>query len=147
MSEIQDQRETNKKAAQQIFDVWDGGDIDALNDVIAEDVILHTPEALRGTLHGRDAYKDNLRMSRGALPDLFFEPNDVVAENDTVMAYCTFGGIHEGEVMGIEPTGKEVEVEWFGLYRFDDGKVVEVNGLPDLLGLFVQLGVIEPPGE
>ncbi|MFC7007060.1 hypothetical protein [Halalkalicoccus salilacus] len=48
--------------------------------------------------------------------------------------------------MGIEPTGVSVEVAWLGSYRFDDGKVVEVTALPDLFGLFLQLGVIEPPG-
>lgn len=108
MPETQDHRKTNKQAAQQIFDVWDGDNEDSLDDVIAEDVVLHGPEQVTGTVHGRDAYKDNLRMIRMALPDLFFEANEVVAEDDKVMADCTFGGTHEGEVMGIEPTGKEV---------------------------------------
>ncbi|MFC7222328.1 ester cyclase [Halalkalicoccus sp. GCM10025322] len=139
--------EESKQAVQQIFDVWDGDDEDALDDVMAEDVILHGhPEEVVGTSRGRDAYKDNLRMIRTGFPDLFFEAHQVVAEDDKVMAYCTFGGTHEGELMGIEPTGVSVEVAWLGSYRFDDGKVVEVTALPDLFGLFLQLGVIEPPG-
>lgn len=147
MGETQDQRETNKRAAHQIYDVWDGDDEDALDEVIAEDVVLHGPEHVHGTVHGRDAYKNNLDMVRAGFPDLFFKANDVVAEDDMVMAYCTFGGTHDGELMGIEPTGTSVELWDFVSYRFDDGKVVEVTSLPDLFGLFVQLGVIEPPGE
>ena len=147
MPETQDQRDANKRAAQRIYDVWDGDDADVLDDVLAEDVILHKPEHVGGRVRGRDAYKDNLRMVRAGFPDLFFEAHEIVAEDDTVMAYCTFGGTHEGELLGIEPTGTSVEVGDFVLYRFDDGKVVEVTSLPDLFGLFLQVGAIEPLGE
>lgn len=146
MSDTHDQRETNKRAAQKIFDVWDGADEDVLDDLIAEDLVFHVPALSREPAHGRDAYKDNLHMVRAGFPDLFFRANEVVAEDDMVMAYCTFGGTHEGKLMGIEPTGASVEVAFFGGYRFDDGKLVEVISLPDLFGAFLQLGVIEPPG-
>ena len=147
MSDTHDQQEANKRAAQRIYDVWDGDDEDALDDVLAEDVIFHKPEYAGGRVRGRDAYKDNLRMVRAGFPDLFFEANEIVAEDDKVIAYCTFGGTHDGELMGIEPTGTLVEVRDFVLYRFDDGKVVEVTSLPDFFGLFLQVGAIEPPGE
>lgn len=146
MSQTTDTRDANRRAARQIFDVWDGGDIEALDDVVAEDVVLHGPQQVLGTVHGRDAYEDNLRMLRTAFPDLSFDVHEVVAEDDTVMAHCTLGGTHEGELLGIEPTGRSVEVGWFGCYRFDDGRAVEVTSLPDLFGLQVQLGVAEPPG-
>ena len=135
----------NKRAARQIFDVWDGGDISALDDVIAEDVVLNAPEPV-GTVYGREAYKDNLRRIRGGFPDLSFEVHEVVAEGDTVMANCTFGGTHEGKLMGLEQTGTSIEVQWLGSYRFDDGDLVEVTGLPDLFGAFLQIGAVDPPG-
>ncbi len=47
----------------------------------------------------------------------------------------------------IEPTGTSIEVWDFVMCRLDDGKVVEVTSLPDLLGLFLEIGAIEPPGE
>lgn len=78
---------------------------------------------------------------------MFFEANETVAEDDKFIAYCTFGGTHDGELMGIEPTGTSVEVRDLVLYRFDDKKVVEVTNLPDFLGLFLQVGAIEPLGE
>jgi steroid delta-isomerase-like uncharacterized protein len=146
MAETQDKRASNKRAAQRLYDVWDGGDMDTVDDVMAEDVVFNKPDHLGGRVHGREAYKDNLRMVREGFPDLFFEAHEVVAEDDMVIAFCTFGGTHEGSLMGIEPTGASVEVWDFVLYRFDDGKVVEVTSLPDLLGVFIQLGVVEPPG-
>lgn len=149
MSETPNQREANIQASQQIFDVWDGGDIDDLDEVVAEDVVLHGyPKQLRPTLHGREAFKtDDLRMMRTAFPDLFFEANEIVAADDQLMAYCTFGGTHDGELMGIEPTGKSVEVADFVWYRFEDGKLVEIVSLPDLFGLGIQLGIVQPPGN
>lgn len=147
MSVTHDLRETNQRAAQQIFAVWDGGDADALDDIVAEDLVFHTPTFSREPALGRDAYKGNLRMVRAGFPDLFFRANDIVADDELVMAYCTFGGTHTGTILGIEPTGASVEVAFFGSYRFDDGRLVEVTSLPDLCGLFLQLGVIEPPGR
>ena len=147
MAETQDQKERNKRAAQRIYDVWDGGDEDVIDDVMAEDVVLNKPDHVGGRVHGREAYKDNLRMVRAGFPDLFFDAHEIVAEDDMVVAYCTFGGTHEGNLMGVEPTGASVEVWDFVSYRFDDGEVVEVTSLPDLFGAFLQLGVIEPLGE
>jgi steroid delta-isomerase-like uncharacterized protein len=147
MAETQNQNERNKRAAQQIYDVWDGGDEDAIDDVMAEDVVLNKPDHVGGRVHGREAYKDNLRMVRAGFPDLFFDVHEIVAEDDMVVAYCTFGGTHDGNLMGVEPTGASVEVWDFVSYRFDDGEVVEVTSLPDLFGLFLQVGVIEPLGE
>lgn len=67
------------------------------------------------------------------------------ADGDTVMAECTFGGTHQGELMGIDPTGTAVAVGDFVFFRFEDGKVVEVTGRPDCFGLFLPDGAIEPP--
>lgn len=146
METTQDPQKANKRAARTLYDVWDGGDEEAIDDVMAKDVVLHKPDALGGSVRGREAYKDNLRMVRAGFPDLFFRVHDVVAEDDKVIAYCTFGGTHEGDLLGIEPTGASVEVWDFVMYRFDDGQVVEVTSLPDFLGLLLEVGAIEPPG-
>lgn len=146
MEATQDQQEANKRAARTLYDVWDGGDVGAIDDVMAEDVVLHKPDALGGSVHGRDAYKNNFRMVRAGFPDLFFRVHNVVSEDDRVIAYCTFGGTHDGPLLGVEPTGASVEVWDFVMYRFGDGEVVEVRSLPDFLGLFLEVGAIEPPG-
>jgi predicted ester cyclase len=45
------------------------------------------------------------------------------------------------------PTGKEATMEGMGFYRFEDGKIVEMWRINDMLGWFQQLGVIAPLGE
>ena len=51
------------------------------------------------------------------------------------------GGTHDGDLMGIAPTGKKVEWTEIGILRIADGKVVESWYDVDMLGLMGQLGV------
>lgn len=146
MPETPEQREANKRAAQQVIDVWDGDDLDVLDDVVAEDVVADI--VFPGQVRGREAFKEVIHTYTSvAFPDLTPEVNDIVAEDDKVIVHYTARGTHEGELMGIEPTGTEVEASGFVLYRFEDGTIVEVTNIGDLFGLLNQLGVVEPPEE
>src|SRR3712207_8203751 len=51
-------------------------------------------------------------------------------------------GTHRGEVQGIPPTGRRVEMPGSVFYRIVDGKIVEFRGLFNMMGLMQQLGVI-----
>lgn len=86
-------------------------------------------------------------MNRAAFPDFELTVEDVIAEDDTVVQHYRATGTHEGELMGIEPTGTEVEFEGLDKVRFEDGQIVEEFGRADTIGLLQQLGVVEPPGE
>ena len=45
--------------------------------------------------------------------------------------------------MGVPPTGKAVEIQFFDIMRFDDaGLVFEHWGVADMLSLMQQLGVV-----
>ena len=69
-----------------------------------------------------------------AFPDVSITVDETIAEGELVAQRSVFRGTHEGEFMGIEPTGEEVEIaeRWL---------------LADTLGLMEQLRVVEPPGE
>lgn len=145
MSEASGQRDANKRAAQQIVDVWDGNDLDKLDEVMAEEVVLDAGAPEQGG--GRDVYKNRILAFRSGLRDMVISANEIVAEDDEVVVQYTAGGTHEGNLIGIKPTGTSVEVPGFVLYRFHNGEVVEVTNLADTFGLFTQLGVVEPPGR
>lgn len=66
------------------------------------------------------------------------------SEHEPVSRY-TGTGTHEGEYEGIEPTGTEVQLSGMRFCRLEDGKLVEVWGQRDDLGLLAQLGVVELP--
>ena len=51
------------------------------------------------------------------------------------------GGTHDGDLMGIAPTGKKASWSEIGILRIADGKVVESWYDVDMLGMMGQLGV------
>ena len=68
---------------------------------------------------------------------------DVRGRGDKVVARARATGTHQGELMGIPPTGKDVDVQLIDIMRFnDDGLVTEHWGVVDMLAMMQQLGVV-----
>jgi predicted ester cyclase len=65
----------------------------------------------------------------------------LVAEDDRVAARFWQSGTHQGELMGIPPTGKKAAWSEIGILRIADGKVVESWYDVDMLGMMGQLGL------
>ncbi len=63
------------------------------------------------------------------------------AGSDTVVTRWTGSGTHTGELLGIAPTGKSVNVDGIWIHRIADGKIVETWNVWDTLGMLQQLGV------
>ena len=84
---------------------------------------------------------------RSAFPDWREEIVDMVAEGDKVVGRFKCTGTHRGEMMGMPPTGRHMEVDEVYFLRVEDGKFVEFWGLEDNLTRMRQLGVLPPrPG-
>jgi steroid delta-isomerase-like uncharacterized protein len=77
-----------------------------------------------------------------AFPDLHLTAEDLIAEGDKVVARFTMRGTHQGEFIGISPTGKQVSWTGIEIARIEDDKLVEGWVSSDYLGLFQQLGAI-----
>lgn len=75
-----------------------------------------------------------------AFPDAIYRIDDLVATGDAVCVRATLIGTHQGELRGIEPTGRRVHFESITIYRFDEGRIVSSVGLNDWHGLAMQLG-------
>ena len=86
-------------------------------------------------------------MFRSAFPDLNVTVEDSIAEGDKVVQRLSQTGTHEGEFMGVEPTGRKVTSSGIIIGRLEDGKAVKEWAQLDQMGLMQQLGVVEPPGE
>ena len=56
-------------------------------------------------------------------------------------------GTQEGELMGIPPTGRQVTLTGFDLFRIEGGRIVEMWQEADQLGMMQQLGVVPEPGQ
>ena len=82
----------------------------------------------------------------GAFPDVKVTIEELIGEDETVSFRVNVRGTHQGEFMGVAPSGNQVTFGVQNIYRFRDGKVVERWTNPDLFGLMVQIGAIPAPG-
>ena len=76
-----------------------------------------------------------------AIPDMRIDLDDVVAEGDKVVVRLTLRGTHRGDLAGIAPTGRAIEVGVMDLFHLRGGKMSEHWALFDNLGMLRQLGV------
>jgi predicted ester cyclase len=82
---------------------------------------------------------------RTGFPDVKFTIDDMVSQGDIVATLVHGEGTQTGQFMNIPATGKHAKWRSVGFFRVRDGKIVEHWGIPDMLGLLIQLGVIPPP--
>ncbi len=81
-----------------------------------------------------------------AFPDLRMVQADTVTEGDKVAFRWVMSGAHEGEFMGVAPTGKRITVMGMDIIRVADGEMIDYWGEFDVIGMLRQLG-ITPPSE
>jgi len=92
--------------------------------------------------------KEVITTLRTWFPDFRMHLEDIVASEDRVWARFRATGTNLGSVMRIPPTGKKVSLDVIDIVRFRNGRIVEHWGVPDQLGLMIQIGAVkgEPPG-
>jgi predicted ester cyclase len=118
-------------------------DASVIDELVATDYVNHdAPIPVRGP----DGFKQLAGMFGAAFPDIRITIQDEFADGDRVGTRGAVTGTHQGEFMGIPPTGKPVNVKYLDLWRVEDGKFVENWVQMDMLGLLQQLGVVPPPG-
>ncbi len=138
--------EENKSIVRRFVDeVQSKGDIDAIDELCSPEFVNHS--APPGVPSNCEGVKQVTAMFRQAFPDSYFTVEDMVAEGDKVATRKTFHGTHQGEFMGIPPTGQQVSTGLIDVVRIVDGKVVEHWSMGDNLGMMQQLGVIPTPEQ
>ncbi len=94
-----------------------------------------------------DAARQEAADFRRGFPDVVSIIEDIIAEGDKVVARWTSRATHQGEYMGISPTGKEVEFTGISIYRIEEGKIAESWNIEDQLGLLRQIGGVPELGQ
>ncbi len=115
----------------------------ALVDELTADGFVDHEEGLPGQPPGKEGVKFFINGMREAFPDIrpkTIEPT--LADGNLEAARVVLTGTHQGELMGVAPTDRSVEIETIDIIRVDDGKVAEHWGLTDVMGLMQQLGAV-----
>lgn len=136
--------ERNKAILRQLTDAVNSGDMSVVNELVAENYVLHTSG---GQEIGIEGYKQYLERIRNIYPDFHLTIEDMIAEGDKVAHRFTWRGRHRGGFQGIDPAGKPVTVKAIAVSRFADDKIAEEWTIHDRLGLYQQLEVVPPTEE
>lgn len=121
-----------------VEDLFNTGDAGIADKDFAADYIDHS--ASNSQMRGTENVRRFIESWRAAFPDTRSAVDDIVAEGDRVAVRWTTHATHRGEFMGVAPTGRQVAVGWFGMFRLSDGRVVESWDTLNALEMMQQLG-------
>jgi len=125
-------------------ELFNQGKLELLPELLRPDYVNHSPGSAE-LPRGRDGVGVVVQALRRGFPDLHYRIDDLVVGEDSVAVRTTLTGTHHGELFGVGPTGRTVEVTQMTFERFREGRIVAHHRLTDELSLLRQLGVL-PPG-
>jgi steroid delta-isomerase-like uncharacterized protein len=140
-------KEENKATSRRFYEeLFNRGNLAAAEELVTADFVIHDPN-IPEQPRGPDGLKRFVAMYREAFPDIEFTIEDQVAEGENAATRWVARGTHRGELMGIAPTGKRVEVRAFTLHRFSGGRIAEDWAHYDALDVVRQLGGVPDQGR
>ncbi len=134
----------NLRAVRRLFTALTTGDVVGVDEFVnphfldTEALDAHGPHPRRGPAR----FRQSVRWLHRVFADLAFEEREVIAMDDRVMVRGVMRGRHVGQVLGIAPTGKHVEVHQIHIFRLAGEKVVEHRAMWGELSLLVQLRAV-----
>ena len=138
------QETSNKATLRRFNEATNSGDVELISKTIDElvepNALIHTPLPIEAT--GAQLAKEVFGTLLRAYPDLHITVEDLIEESDKIVSRNTVTGTHQGEYMGLPPTGRSVTYNEIFIVRFAGGRIVESWGVVDVFSQMKQLGVI-----
>lgn len=137
--------EENKRLVRRYIEqVVNTGNVDEIGAFVGPDYMeVH---ANRRYDVGVDGARDHVLGVRRTYPDLHVTIERQIAEGDWVVSCITARGTHRGPWLGIEPTGRTIEITGVNVDRVVDGRIVEHGGAANLLEPLLAIGAIRVVG-
>jgi steroid delta-isomerase-like uncharacterized protein len=135
----------NKATMLSVYEeVFNGGNLELIDELIADDFVDHE-ELPPGMPGGKEAPRAMTSMMRGAFPDFHVAVEEMLEDGNKVITRARFSGTHQGEFMGIPPTGNRFDIPVIDIVEFRGGKAIAHWGLMDQAKMMEQLGIGGPP--
>ncbi len=135
--------ETNKALVRRFYEEIDKGNLDILDELVAEDYLDHNPPPFPGLGSGRTGLKQGFKLFWEATPG-HHQIEDQIAEGDKVVTRLTSIGKHEGDLPGAPRTGNDLKMTSITIHRIAGGRLVEKWAEKDMIGFLQQIGVMPP---
>lgn len=131
----------SKHLSRRVFEeIWNDKNLNAVDELMTSSYVHHDPQS--PDARGIESYKKFVQQYHAAFPDLHFEIEDELGDEQAAVSRWTATGTHQGNLPGIAPTGRKISVSGMTIARVKDGKFIESWSNWDTLGLMQQLGVI-----
>ena len=133
--------EDNKRLVRRFYEAIDKGDIEAMDELVAEDYLDHNPPPFPELAKGREGLKQAFKIFWEATPGRH-HIEDQIAEGDRVVTRLTSYGKHEGDLPGAPRTGNDLKMTSITIHRIADGKLAEKWAEKDVMSFLKQIGVM-----
>ena len=131
--------EQNKDLIRRYYEeMWNQWDFELAEQILAPEIFFHG--SLGVTTRGIAAFRQYMQTVRDAFPDFHNKVEELVAENQHVVAHLTYHGTHRGEIFGIAPAGKKITYVGAAFFQIVGGRITEGWVLGDPKSLLQQLG-------
>ena len=115
----------------------DSGDVDAFDDLLWPDVVVHAPPGL--STADREAEKEVWRAARAAMPDIRHDIRELFQHGETLIARIVVTATLQGEFAGIRADGRSFEIDQVMIAKVRGGKAYELWEIADTGTLIRQL--------
>ncbi|MFD1562032.1 ester cyclase [Haloarchaeobius amylolyticus] len=133
----------HKQVIQQYLEAFNQQNVDALPEVVTEDVLVQGLIGADGDVNGIEEYGEWWTETLSGFPDAHIEVDDYFESEDRAAARWTFTGTHENDLFGLPATNRSFKITGLALFRMKDGKIAEKRYQQDDLGMLQQLGFVE----
>lgn len=133
-----------KELSSSYMEIWNAGKEDLLNEFADDDLEVNYTH-FEKTYNSISEYKAMLKETHEFFPDLKITLKEIIPGENGRSATISweYNGTHKnGNLFGVESSGKKVAVQGMTLLRFQNGKVIEEKGIVDNLSLMMQLGAM-----
>lgn len=130
----------------QLVEAWNTRDFEAMRD------LLHSGYTFTGgdgkeLAGGPDTGLNIAKAYAAAFPDGRIEVRATYPHGDTAISELRATGTHGGDLMGIAPTGRPIELVICNVIELRDGKVYREREYFDTAAMLAQIGVAVSPAQ
>ena len=93
-------------------------------------------------LHGPDGKRTTVLLYLQAFPDLHFEVENTISQDNTIAVSWIASGTHRGSFMRIPPTGRQINVRGVSMLTIKDSMIVHAVYIWDVAGMLRNIGIL-----
>lgn len=146
----QRKRITRRKAVEErirsYFEAMDRRDVEGMLEHWAEDGLEDMVPV--GIIRGRDELRASFTAQFASMPDMRTTITRLIAGEQSCAVEWRIEGTFDGQpYMGIEPTGKYVELRGIDIVELEDGQIASLTAYFDGAAYARQIGMLPPDGS